>query len=222
MVLCVSVARAQSTSAATAQNKRIDPALLAKANGGDAGAQYQLGYMYYHGDGVRRDYSQAEFWYRNAAEQGDPDSQLKLGGLYHFGRGVPQDSAEAFAWSMKAAEQGKSDAEFFIAACYTAGWGVAQDDAQAVVWLRKAAEQGDAFSQYMLGRAYEIGLGGPKDYAEAYFWLDLAASEKIKDTKRKEVINGRDEAALHLSPADQARVQERADEWRKNHPAQSQ
>ncbi len=222
LLVCVSATWAQSSSGATAQNKGIDAAVLAKAQAGDEGAQYQLGYMYYHGDGVRRDYSQAEFWYRKAAEQGDPDSQLKLGGLYHFGEGVPQDSAEAFAWSMKAAEQGKPDAEFFIAACYSAGWGVAQDDAQAAVWLRKAAEQGHFKSQYLLGWWHEIGLGGPKDFAEAYFWLDLAASGEFTRKDRKENLKRRDEAASHLSPAELSQVQERVQQWIKDHPAQSQ
>jgi len=222
LVLCVSVSRAQSTFPATAQNKGIDPALLAKANAGEAEAQHQLGRSYFYGDGVRRNYAQAAIWYRKAAEQGNPDSQLKLGWMYQFGRGVPQNSAQAFAWAMKAAEQGHTEAEVFISACYSAGWGVAQDDAEAAVWFRRAAEQGYSFAQYMLGWADEVGMGGPKDYAEAYFWLDLAASEKVEDTKRKEVVKRRDEAASHLSPADQARVQERVRDWHEEHPAKLQ
>ena len=37
---------------------------------GDAEAQYQLGNCYYNGDGVRKDFSAAADWYREAAEQG--------------------------------------------------------------------------------------------------------------------------------------------------------
>jgi TPR repeat protein len=223
LVLCVSAAWTQSTSGTATQNKGLDPALLAKANAGEAEAQYQLGNMYYLGDGVRRDYSQAEFWFRKGAEQGNPDSQFMLGGLYHFGRGVPQDSAQAFAWIMKAAKQGHTDAEFFISTCYGEGWGVAKDDAQEIVWLRKAAEQGHVNSQFMLGWAYEAGdVGVPQDFAEAYFWLDLAASGEVTRKNRKEALKRQKEAASHLTPADLSRVEERAREWLQDHPAQGQ
>jgi hypothetical protein len=203
-----------------AQSKGIDPALLAKAEAGSAEAQYQLGNMYYLGDGVRRDYSQAEFWFRKAAEQGDPDSQFMLGGLYHFGQGVPQDSAQAFAWIMKAAKQGHGDAEFFISTCYGKGWGVAKDDAQGMAWLRKGAEQGHFNSQFILGRAYDAGdFGVPQDYAEAYFWLDLAASGAVKRRDRKDALKRRKEAASHLTLGEQSGVQERVRHWLQDHPA---
>lgn len=218
-----SAARAQSSPVATAQNKGIDSSLLAEAKAGDAKAQYRLGKTYYSGDGVRRDYAQAEFWFRKGAEQGDPDSEFMLGGLYHFGQGVPQDSAQAFAWVMKAAEQGHTDAEFFIATCYTEGWGVPKDDAQGIVWLHKAAEQGHFKSQYQLGWAYEAGdVGVPQDYAEAYFWLDLAASESDSRKDRKEAVKERDKAASHLNPAELSSVEERTRHWLQDHPTNAQ
>jgi TPR repeat protein len=98
LVLCFSAGWAQPTSVATAQNKGSDTAFLTKAEAGGAEVQYKLGNLYHSDDGVRRDYSQAEFWFRKVAEQGHHDSQFMLGGLYHFGNGVPQDSVQAFDW----------------------------------------------------------------------------------------------------------------------------
>jgi TPR repeat protein len=223
LLLCVFAPWAQSTSAATAQNKGIDPAFLAKAEAGDAESQYKLGNKYYSGHGVRRDYSKAEFWFRKAAEQGNPDSQFMLGGLYHFGQGVPQDSDQAFAWIMKAANQGHARAEYFISTCYSEGWGVAKDETQGAVWLRKGAEQGDTNSQYMLGWAYKLGNSGvPQDYSEAYFWLDLAASGADKRRDRRDALKRRKEVASHLTPAELSGVQERVRHWLQDHPAQPQ
>lgn len=220
--LCVSGVWGQSTRKQSAQVNGIDPALLAKANAGSPEAQYQLGNVYYLGDGVRRDYAQAKFWFRKGAEQGDPNSQFMLGGLYHFGQGVQQDNAQAFAWVMEAAKQGHGDAEFFIATCFSEGWGVPRDDAKGIVWLRKAAEQGHANSQEMLGRAYDAGIGVPADYAEAYFWLDVAAFGKATGSKRREIVKRRDAAASHLTPADLSAAQERARKWLEDHPAKPQ
>jgi len=46
---------------------------------GDAVAQYNLGVMYAHGEGVSEDDAQAVHWYRKAAEQGVARAQVNLG-----------------------------------------------------------------------------------------------------------------------------------------------
>ena len=45
---------------------------------GQAEAQFNLGMMYYNGDGFTRDDSEAVKWYIKAAEQGHTDAQLRL------------------------------------------------------------------------------------------------------------------------------------------------
>ena len=73
-------------------------ALRARAEAGDAEAQYDLGVMYASGEGVPQDYAEAVRWYRLAAEQGDAGAQSFLGAMYHDCIGVPQDYAEAVRW----------------------------------------------------------------------------------------------------------------------------
>jgi len=206
--------------AATVQAKSIDPALLAKAQAGDAAALVRLGNAYNYGrHGAKQDYAQALIWYRKGAERGDADSEFQLGGLYHFGHGVPQDDAQGFAWIMKAAEQGHIDAEFFISVSFAQGWGVTSDAAQSVVWLRKAAEQGDARSQFYLGMDYQNANGVRQNYTEAYFWLDLASSGEDTRRKRKEALKRRNECASHLVPAELLNIQERVQKWLEEHPS---
>ncbi|MFK8284951.1 hypothetical protein ACI75W_09130, partial [Capnocytophaga canis] len=55
---------------------------LESANKGHSGAQYDLGSMYYYGDGVPQDYYEAVKWYRKAAEQGNASGQNNLGLMY--------------------------------------------------------------------------------------------------------------------------------------------
>ena len=202
LALCVSVT--------AADGKGIDRTLLAKAKAGDTGAQYQLGRMYYMGDGVLQDYAQAEFWFRKGAEKGDADSQFMLGGLYHFGQSVPHDEGKAFAWIMKAAQQGHGDAEFFISTCYSEGWGVAKDNAQTIAWLRKGAEQGHLNSQFYLGWAYESGEVVPRDYSESYFWLQLATTGDITDREKlADIVELRDYSQSHLTKSELSNVRMR-------------
>ena len=49
-------------------------------------AQYRLGSLYYHGQGVPKDLEQAAEWYTKAAEQGDTQAQADQGNMYVHGR----------------------------------------------------------------------------------------------------------------------------------------
>lgn len=92
----------------------IDPDVLAKANAGDAVAQYKVGYDYYLGHGVVQDYSEAAFWWRKAADHGYASAQNNLGVLYTTGQGVPQSDAQAYFWEILAAARmnGSLQAQF--------------------------------------------------------------------------------------------------------------
>ena len=60
------------------------------ADQGDANAQFNLGHMYYNGEGVPKDDAEAVKWYRLAAEQGDASAQSRLGVMYATGARCPQ------------------------------------------------------------------------------------------------------------------------------------
>lgn len=73
------------------------------ADEGNPGAQYQLGVMYYRGEGVAQDYGEAAKWFRAAANNGDADAQFNLGLMYSHGQGVSQDFVQAHLWFSLAA-----------------------------------------------------------------------------------------------------------------------
>ncbi len=70
------------------------------AQKGNAEAQYQMGYAYYHGNGLAQDYEKAVEWYKEAGNQGHVKAQEMLGSMYYFGQGVKQDLAESARWNM--------------------------------------------------------------------------------------------------------------------------
>ena len=43
------------------------------------------------GEGVPKDYKQAVYWFRKAADQGNAGAQYNLGAMYAKGEGVPKD-----------------------------------------------------------------------------------------------------------------------------------
>jgi TPR repeat protein len=159
-------------------------------------------------------YAAAMSYWRPLADQGNARAQFNLGLLYGHGQGVPQDYAQAIAWYRKAADQGNADAQFNLGAAYDNGQGVAQDYAQAIAWYRKAADQGDAFAQENLGSMYANGRGVTQDYVQAHMWFSLSASRAPYVALRDLAVEGRNEVAVKMTPAQRAEAQRMAREWK--------
>ncbi len=71
----------------TATVLAFNPGTSIATDKGNAVAQYFLGNMYDHGQGVPQNYTEALKWYRLSAEQGDADAQNNLGVMYADGKG---------------------------------------------------------------------------------------------------------------------------------------
>ena len=94
------------------KKKAIELYRLAAAQG-DAVAQWYLGFHYYNperGDGLTRNYQEAEKWVRKAADQGLAAAQNAIGAFYLNGHGVEKDPEEALKWLRAAAAQGHAQA----------------------------------------------------------------------------------------------------------------
>jgi len=178
------LAAAQSAS----PSANIDPDLLARANGGDAAAQVQVGEHYaqaaateHNRDRSAEEYQQASAWYRKAADQKSIDGELHLAALYRDG-----------------------------------GNGFPRDMEQSAAWYLKAAEQGDVGAQGTLGVLYSMGQGVPHDDVEAYFWFDLAAS--VKGPSQEKYAANRQMIGERITADELADVQDRVAAWKAAHP----
>ncbi len=81
------------------------------AEKGNANAQYNLGFMYYNGYGVLKDYKKAFKWYTKAAQKGNSKAQTDLGIIYIYGNGVLKDMKMAKYWIKKAYDNGNGKAK---------------------------------------------------------------------------------------------------------------
>ena len=81
------------------------------ADDGDPDAQYNIGWMYLNGYGLRINDNLALEWWRKAAQQGHTDASFSIGMLYSLGEGeVPKDTDKAIDAYLVAAEDGHDDA----------------------------------------------------------------------------------------------------------------
>ena len=152
-------------------------AYLQEARNGNAYAQYKLGFSFYTGDGVRKNYSEAVKWLRKSAEQGYAKAQNHLGFCYYNGQGVTQNYSEAVKWYRKSAEQGNALGQYNLGTCYESAKGVTQNYSEAVKWYRKSAEQGNTNAQNNLALCYKSAKGVTQNYSEAIKWYRKSAEQ---------------------------------------------
>ena len=67
-----------------------------RAHEGDAACQFQLGYLYANGKGVRQDDQEAVHWYRQSARNGYPDGLIAMAEAFDLGRGVRPNPVAAY------------------------------------------------------------------------------------------------------------------------------
>lgn len=118
--------------------------MLAKAEAGDANAQFRIAVWHIEGKmGTEEpDTMQAAQWFRRAADQGHRDAQYNLGVLYSAGKGVPKDYPLALKWLRIAAEQNCADSQFLLGKFLARGKAGKAGEIESYRWLELAAEQG--------------------------------------------------------------------------------
>ncbi len=158
-----------------AQPNGIDPALLAKANAGDADAEFRIA-MSYAKQGSQKE---SHRWYLIAAQNGNVIAMTIVAADYEFGRNVTRNDGLAFNWYRKAADKGNLVAISNIGDMYERGVGVQKDLTQAMTWYLKAANQNYAFAQHNIGLMYFSGNGVKQDYEQAAKWFRMAAEQGL-------------------------------------------
>ena len=155
-----------------------------KAERGNAHAQWELGVMYFFGDGVPLDDVEAVKWFRKAAMQGHPYGMDSLSAMYDLGWGVPRDEVEALAWELLSGAP-SNYLPFSISldgpGRLLARWPAWQKK-ELKKWFRKAAMQGHPYGMDSLSAMYDLGWGVPRDEVEALAWKLLTDAISNSDS----------------------------------------
>ena len=184
---------------------------LARANRGDATAQFSLGYAYGSGLGVPQDYVEAHKWYNLAASH--PAARISLKNQTRS-----RESRDAVAKLMTPAQlaEAQKRASAWVEHLETRrdslGGQLSGEPGSALAALRVRANRGDAAAQFSLGYAYGSGQSVPQDYVEAHKWRILAASRAPEEWKER-FTEARDWIAKEMTPAQLAEAQTSARAW---------
>lgn len=130
----------------TGQYSQAVQLLKPLASQSNSQAQFRLGMMYYHGQGVPEDEKMAVYWLKNAASQGHVDAMFELGNAYLLGNQaaklVADPDREAALWYFQAGSAGHAEAQYHLGLLFLAGKGVIESRKDASAWFKKAAAQG--------------------------------------------------------------------------------
>jgi len=185
------------------------------AESGDATAQYYLGVLFDHGEGVIRNTRTATDWYEKAAAQGHRDAQFNLGMIYYHGAGaagdpgaVAQDQVAAARWLGPAADQRHPMASYLMCLLVDDGSVVERDLSRALTLCRVAADSGIVGAQYNTGLLLAESSNEIATWREAYTWFLLAkrANYPGADQNLQSV-------ARYLSDAEIGEARAAADAW---------
>jgi TPR repeat protein len=131
---------------------------LKAATQNHARAQYNLGMIYYNGDGVLRNYGEALQWFEKAAEQEHTYAQNHLGIMHLNGEGTPIDFEKSLKWFHKSAKQDNASAQNNLGVMYSKGIGYPKDRNMAIKFFQQSADNGLSDAQVNLN-----ALGVRKD-----------------------------------------------------------
>jgi TPR repeat protein len=197
--------------------EELEPAAAA----GDATAQYYLGVLYDHGEGVIRDYMTATGWYEKAAAQDHRDAQFNLGMIYYNGAGgagdpgaVAQDQAAAARWLGPAADKGHPMASYLMCLLVDEGRSVERDLDRALALCRTAADSGIVGAQFNTGLLLAERSNEIATWREAYTWFLLARRANYPGAQQN-----LEAVSRYLNEAEIGAALAAADAWRPSPPA---
>ena len=157
-------------------------------NIGDYKAIFELGYKYYLGDKVEKNYELAMLYFRISARYNYYKAQHYIGFMYDEGKGIPCSYKSAIYWYKLAASNGSVSAINNLGVMYENGNGVSRDRTKAFELYRKAYDASDNKSSegcimYNLGLCYKNGRGTKKNLEEAKYWLSRSVKAGYKDAE---------------------------------------
>ena len=154
--------------------------LTAKAEQGLPSAQFELGTLYYDGQGgLEKDVKLARKWLEKAAARGEPRAQFNLGVMYYRGEGIKQDYTQALRYFTTAAVQNFNEAQFNIGVMYAKAEGVSQDIGKAYAWFSLARDNGNPRADEAM-KNIERGLGP----------ADLKTVKKMAKELKRNALSG--------------------------------
>lgn len=146
---------------------------VALAQKGNAKAEDEIAWMYLHGElTVPTNYSDAIYWFEQAAKKDYSDAEFNLGWMHSHGQVFPVDNQSAIYWYERAAKHRNVRAESELGILYESESGSKENYRRALRWFQRASAHGSADGSYGLALMYAKGEGVTQDYGPIRIWYE--------------------------------------------------
>lgn len=162
------------------QNKQASAKdkMLARAQSGNASAQYALGLAYLHGRNYfNRDREKARHWLEKAAQQQFTSAQFELGMMDYDS--ASKAGSDDNKWLRLAAEQGHAEAQYYLGSLYSGQ----RQYLLAKKWLAAAIAQGNDEALDLAVELYLDGKLKTLSHNTKLSWLKLAANKGLNEAQ---------------------------------------
>ena len=141
-------------------------------------AQFNLGWIYYEGEGVESNILKAIEWYEKAANQGNFDAANNIAYIYRNGVRVATNEAKAIEWYLESANRGDSDAAYNLGSFY-------EKLSNKKLFESIFIPTNKVFSKalFMAGNQYFNGEFGETNKYKSIFWYEKAAEQGLSDAQ---------------------------------------
>jgi uncharacterized protein len=184
----------------------------------DVESQFKQGLRYEFGDGEKKDYTKAKYWYllafNNKTSQEDSNGRnpnkegaaYRLGVLYEEGKGVPQNIPKAVEWYRQSQW---AEAGMRLGSLYAEGTNVKQDFQEAVKWY-EVASWSFPMACASLGDIYQNHF---RDNVKSYQWFLAATEFSDSDKQRKTVKFKLNELKKRMNSREIQEAEKREKKW---------
>ena len=141
---------------------------------GDMQVCTDLGYMYYMGQGEKKDYSKALDPMKMGCDANIAKACAVLSYMYMLGRGVEKDILKSVEYAKLGCHGGYINACTNLGAFYYSGQGVKKDIHKAIKYYKIACSDGEALACRNIGQAYAVGNRIEQNHLKAIKFYALA------------------------------------------------
>lgn len=145
------------------------------AHSGDNTGWFNMARMFFHGEGVNRNYEMAYRFFRELYEKGYPGVSLYMGLYAENGFLEEPDYEAAAGYYRQGIEEGDEYCPVNLGRMYCEGIGVPADLQKGFELYMLGWERGDALAATNIGYCYEVGQGVRKNRRKAIEYYTRAA-----------------------------------------------
>ena len=155
------------------------------SNMGFTAASEELGFMYYDGVDIDRDYFKAYFYLARAVENDDASAKAFkiLGDMFYEGYGVTMDESMAGKYYLTAADMGMDDADLYSKlgrVCFNEY----KFKSAADYFIKAYEKNNDPVEMFNAGLSYYRNGQSTEDYKNALKWFGKAIDNGLEDRSR--------------------------------------